>query len=130
MISSLKEYTLFGEKIILIILEKNMVTIKQKYVKLTEVMASKFIAILFPLNENDDFKVILKDIQKEYKKAKHYCYAYRVGMKSKSSERRDLTLKKSVFAVISQENLFTASFSESSERVWAKEPSLFQRVLT
>ena len=63
-----------------------MVTVKQKFTKLTEVMASKFIAILFPLNENDDFKAIMKDIQKEYKKAKHYCYAYKVGMKSKSSD--------------------------------------------
>ena len=82
----MKKYTLFSEKIIEIILKRNMLTVKERFVKLTEVMGSKFIAILMPLSENDDFKLIMKDIQKEYKKAKHYCYAYRLGQKSKSSD--------------------------------------------
>ena len=63
-----------------------MFCVKEKSVKLTEVMKSKFIAILIPLNDDSLFKDILKDLKVEYKKAKHYCYAYRVGMKSKSND--------------------------------------------
>ena len=63
-----------------------MITVDKKYVQLTEVLNSKFYAILFPLDNADDFKVILEGIKKEYKKAKHYCYAYKVGQKSKSSD--------------------------------------------
>ena len=63
-----------------------MLTINQKYVQLTEVLNSKFYALLIPLSEGDDFKTILEEIKKEYKKARHYCYAYKVGMKSKSSD--------------------------------------------
>ncbi len=63
-----------------------MMTIDKKIVQLTEVLNSKFYAIIFPLDNPDDFKTILESLKKEYKKAKHYCYAYRVGQKSKSSD--------------------------------------------
>ena len=63
-----------------------MQTVKEKTIKQTDVMNSKFIAILLPLNDDALFKDILKDLKAEYKKAKHYCYAYRVGMKSKSND--------------------------------------------
>lgn len=63
--------------------------ISQKYIKTTEVMKSKFIAILFPLDDDSNFKVILESIKKEYPKAKHYVYAYRVGNKSKSCDDRE-----------------------------------------
>ena len=63
-----------------------MQTVNEKFIKQTDVLNSKFIAILLPLNDDNLFKEILKDIKAEYKKAKHYCYAYRVGMKSKSSD--------------------------------------------
>ena len=63
-----------------------MKTIDELYVNKTEVMNSKFIAIVFPLDDVQGFKEKLDNIKKEYKKAKHYCYAYKVGMKSKSSD--------------------------------------------
>ena len=38
---------------------------------------SKFIGIVFPFNSIDLFKTALNEIQLEYPKATHYCYAYR-----------------------------------------------------
>ena len=64
----------------------SMQTVNEKVIKQTDVMNSKFIAILLPLNDDALFKDILKDVKAEYKKAKHYCYAYCVGMKSKSND--------------------------------------------
>lgn len=63
-----------------------MLTVKNKFVKTTELLGSKFIAILFPLDDDTTFKEILSGIKKEYTKAKHYVYAYRVGQKSKSND--------------------------------------------
>jgi putative IMPACT (imprinted ancient) family translation regulator len=63
-----------------------MLTVKDKFVKTTELMGSKFIAILFPLLDDTVFKEQLNAIKKEYTKAKHYVYAYRVGQKSKSND--------------------------------------------
>ena len=64
----------------------NELTVKTKFIKTTEVMKSKFIAILFPLDDDLKFKQILEDIKKEFPKAKHYVYAYKVGMKTKSCD--------------------------------------------
>ena len=49
-------------------------------------MKSKFIAYFLPLNNEEDFKPILANLRKEHKKARHAVYAYRVNMKSKSSD--------------------------------------------
>lgn len=61
-------------------------TINKPVVKQIEVMKSKFIAYLFPLEKEDDFKTMLANLRKEHKKARHIVYAYRVGMKSKSCD--------------------------------------------
>ena len=61
-------------------------TVKENYQQQIEVMKSKFIAYLLPLNHEDDFKPILANLRKEHKKARHIVYAYRVGMKSKSCD--------------------------------------------
>ena len=63
-----------------------MLTVKEKYICQTEVLSSKFIAILIPFDDNMDIKQIIKDVQGEYKKARHYCYAYRTLTKSKSND--------------------------------------------
>lgn len=63
-----------------------MQTVTERFIKTTEMMGSKFIAILFPLNDDSLFKGILYDIKKEFNKARHYVYAYRVGQKSKSND--------------------------------------------
>ena len=61
-------------------------TIKTQYMNQIEVMKSKFIAYFLPLNNEEDFKPILANLRKEHKKARHVVYAYRVNMKSKSSD--------------------------------------------
>lgn len=63
-----------------------MLTVNSRYIKTTEVMGSKFIAILFSLTDDSVFKQILLDVKKEFPKARHYVYAYRVGQKSKSND--------------------------------------------
>ena len=63
-----------------------MQTVTKQYEKTTEVMGSKFIAIVMPLNDDGEFKDIVAAIRKEHKKARHVCYAYRVGQKSKSND--------------------------------------------
>lgn len=60
--------------------------IEKEIVQQIEVMKSKFIAYLIPLNNEDDFKPLLANLRKEHKKARHIVYAYRVGMKSKSCD--------------------------------------------
>ena len=60
--------------------------VKQNYINQIEVMKSKFIAYLLPLNDEESFKPLLASLRKEHKKARHVVYAYRVGMKSKSCD--------------------------------------------
>ena len=63
--------------------------INQKFQTVTEVMKSKFIAILFPLDDPELFKKELAKIQKEHSKARHIVYAYRVDAKTKSCDDRE-----------------------------------------
>lgn len=41
---------------------------------------SRFIAIASPFQDVSSLKIKLAEIKKEYPKASHYCYAYRLGM--------------------------------------------------
>lgn len=61
-------------------------TVEEIYQNQIEVMKSKFIAYLFPLNLEEDFKPLLASLAKEHKKARHIVYAYRVNTKSKSND--------------------------------------------
>ena len=61
-------------------------SVNKSYVKQIEVMKSKFIAYLFPLTNEEEFKTMLNNLRKEHKKARHIVYAYRVGVKSKSCD--------------------------------------------
>ena len=61
-------------------------TVKEQKIVQIEVMKSKFIAYLLPLHSKEDFKPLLNNLRKEHKKARHIVYAYRVKMKSKSSD--------------------------------------------
>jgi uncharacterized YigZ family protein len=63
-----------------------MKTVKEKYSKLIEINKSKFIGILFPIENLDDFKMQLQLINKEWPKATHYCYAYRINNFEKSND--------------------------------------------
>lgn len=66
-----------------------MKTITKTYQSNLEVMKSKFISILMPLDNPDDFKHILRNLQKEHSKARHIVYAYKVGNKTKSCDDRE-----------------------------------------
>lgn len=66
-----------------------MKTVTESTKSLLEVMKSKFISILMPLDNPDDFKNILKVLQKEHSKAKHIVYAYKVGNKTKSCDDQE-----------------------------------------
>ena len=63
-----------------------MILVDQRYEVMTEVMKSKFIAILLPISDENQFKDILKDIKKEHRKARHVVYAYRLGQSYKSND--------------------------------------------
>ena len=62
------------------------IIVEKQLINQIEVMKSKFIAYLIPLNNEEDFKPFLANLKKEHKKARHIVYAYRVGMKSKSCD--------------------------------------------
>src|SRR5690606_26510363 len=40
---------------------------------------SKFIALAFPVKDEEDIKEHLESIKKKYYDARHHCYAYRLG---------------------------------------------------
>jgi uncharacterized YigZ family protein len=66
-----------------------MVTINKTYIKTTEVMKSRFVAIAIPFDNADDFKTLHQALKKEHAKARHLVYAYRVGDKSKSCDDQE-----------------------------------------
>lgn len=41
---------------------------------------SKFIAFAYPINEADEIKAILDDLRKQFHDARHFCYAYVLGI--------------------------------------------------
>lgn len=53
-------------------------TIKARSEGLYKEKGSKFIALAFPVSNEEDFKTILAEIKKEYHNARHHCYAYRI----------------------------------------------------
>ena len=61
-------------------------TVSKNSFKQIEVMKSKFIAYVFPLHNEEEFKDILAALRKEHKKARHIVYAYRYDVKSKSCD--------------------------------------------
>jgi uncharacterized YigZ family protein len=63
-----------------------MYQIKEKYVNEIVINKSRFIGVLLPLSDESEVKLLLKDLNKEYPKATHYCYAYKINGKEKSSD--------------------------------------------
>ena len=64
-------------------------SIKEEKCELLENMKSKFYAYAFPLSNVDDFKPKLEKLRKDNPKAKHFVYAYRVGVNSKSCDDKE-----------------------------------------
>ena len=63
-----------------------MRTILEKYEALLEIERSSFYSFLFPINSEDDARKIIDEIRKKHPKARHCCYAYKVGIFQKSSD--------------------------------------------
>ena len=55
-----------------------MKTIKEKIIHELIIKNSRFITILYPLNDNN-INTIINNLKEEYPKATHYCYAYIYG---------------------------------------------------
>lgn len=49
-----------------------------------EIKKSKFIGLLYEIDSIDDVELILNDLEKEHKKARHIVYAYKFGGQEKS----------------------------------------------
>lgn len=56
-----------------------MKTIKENSSNEIIIKNSRFITIIFKIKEKEDIAEIFKTIPKEYPKATHYCYAYKIG---------------------------------------------------
>ena len=63
-----------------------MKRIKKSFVNLIEINKSKFYGILFPVDNVEEVKEYLNQVRKDYPKATHYCYAYRVNGLEKSND--------------------------------------------
>ena len=64
-------------------------TIEGKGEGLYKEKGSKFIALAYPAATEDEIKVILANLRKEYHDARHYCYAYRLGADKKKLRAND-----------------------------------------
>lgn len=63
-----------------------MYRILERYQSEIVINKSRFISVMMPISTDSEVKEILKDLNKEFPKATHYCYAYRVNGKEKSSD--------------------------------------------
>ena len=63
-----------------------MKTILENYVTEIEVERSRFIALLYPLKSEVEVNSILEEVKKEYRNARHYCYAYRFNDSERASD--------------------------------------------
>jgi uncharacterized YigZ family protein len=64
-------------------------TIEGKGEGLYKEKGSKFIALAYPVSSEDEIKLILSGLRKEYHDARHYCYAYRLGADKKKFRAND-----------------------------------------
>lgn len=63
-----------------------MYTINNEYIYELEVKKSRFISVLKKVKDITEIDKILSDLKEEYKDATHYCYAYIINDKKKSSD--------------------------------------------
>lgn len=63
-----------------------MYTIKENSIYQYEINKSKFITLLYKLNNVEEVEKYLKQVKNEYKDATHYCYAYKIDNIQKFSD--------------------------------------------
>lgn len=65
------------------------ITINRRSEGLYKEKGSKFIALAFPVSNEDGVKEILLGLRKEYHDARHHCYAYVLGFKGENWRAND-----------------------------------------
>ncbi len=60
-------------------IEDTYYTIAESTESLFKDKGSKFFGFAFPANDEDEAKFYLEEVKKKHPKARHYCYAYRLG---------------------------------------------------
>lgn len=63
-----------------------MITVKERFDHLYEINRSKFYGIILPIENKNDVKDILATIKKDYPKATHYCYSFKIDQYEKSND--------------------------------------------
>ncbi len=63
-----------------------MYSIKENTIYTYEIKKSKFITLLYKINDQEEVNNFLKEVKKEYKDATHYCYGYKVNSFKKCSD--------------------------------------------
>lgn len=63
-----------------------MLSIKENSVYIYEIKKSKFITLLFRIDNINEVNTYLEKVKKEYKDATHYCYAYKINNLKKASD--------------------------------------------
>lgn len=56
---------------------------------LIEIKKSKFIGLFYELDSLDEVNIILEELKKEHKKARHMPYAYKFGNTAKKSDDKE-----------------------------------------
>lgn len=64
-------------------------SVKNKSEGLFKDRGSKFIAYLFPMGSVEDFKEGLNEVKQLHPTARHFCYAYRIGLKGEEYRAND-----------------------------------------
>ncbi len=54
-----------------------------------EIKKSKFIALYYEVNNKEEVELILTNLKKEHKKAKHFPYAYKINNDIKKSDDKE-----------------------------------------
>ena len=67
----------------------NIKTIHETFVGEFKSLNSKFIAYVFPFHQKEVLQGILGQLKKEHPKARHWCYAYRIGYQNEEFRAND-----------------------------------------
>lgn len=71
------------------IVEDTYKTVSGKSEGIYKEKGSKFIALAYPVTSEDEVKVILASLRKEYHDARHHCYSYIIGFKGEHWRAND-----------------------------------------
>lgn len=84
-----------------------MYTIKENIIREYEINKSRFITLIYKINNEDDVKKYLNDVKNKYKDATHYCYGYIIDSNYRFSDDGEPggTAGAPIFNVINENNL-------------------------